>query len=569
MLRTIKSKLFALTSLLIVSLIFMGVFSVSNLKRITRGTEIITETLIPSIIISQELDAATSDYRILEYEHIIATDKRTMDAKEEEMNRKAAEIKKLADAYEKTFFNDTDKNLFITFKNNWQEYENTHKTIIALSRDLKTNEAMLIMNEDSKRAFDKASASLLKLVDFNKEMAKASSDEGHNVYSKTTFISMLIIPILAIAGVIFAWLIISGILKSLKVLKGELAALSERGGDLTQEIKVNSKDELADLAKALNLFLSNLRNIIKSVKVSAENTMEINEVIGININELMKNMEDVSSTTEELSAGMEETAASAEEIAATTQEIEGAVQAIAKKSQEGAVAAGEINERAAETKERVIEAKNKANDIFVQTKAELEEAITNSKVVEQIDVLSQSIMNITAQTNLLALNAAIEASRAGEAGRGFSVVADEIRKLAEQSKESITQIQLVTRKVTESVENLSKSSNKLLLFMSDNVAKDYDSLLNIAEKYSEDASFVEDLVINFSSTSAELLVSIQNTLQTIQQVADASGEGAVGTTNIAEKIVSVNDTTDGIVKKTEESMKMANSLKEEMAKFVV
>lgn len=555
--------------MLVASLIFMGLFSINNLEILNNHSTIISENLIPKIIFSEDLNTMMSDFRILEYEHIVAADNSTMSTKEKEMEAKKAEIENLMSLYEKSLYEGKDKKVYEIANNQWSEYMRIHKTAIELSRSLKTDEAIKIMNGEGKKSFDIAAQSLLELANFNKEMAKEASNEGDNIFSKTMLISIVVISVLTIIAIVFAAAIISGILKSLSVLKKELSALAERGGDLTQEIKVNSKDEIAELVKALNLFLSNLRVIIKEVKITSENTLGINEVISVNLNELMESVQEVSSTTEEISAGMEETAASAEEIAATTQEVEKAVQSIAQKSQEGAEAAGEINIRAIETKDMVIEAQNKANNIFVQTKAELEKAINDSKVVDQINILSQAIMEITAQTNLLALNAAIEAARAGEAGRGFSVVAEEIRKLAEQSKETVIQIQNITEKVTQSVGNLSNSSNKLLLFMTDNVSNEYKSMLGVAEKYSEDASFVDKLVTEFSSTSEELLASVQNILHTIEQVAEASGEGASGTTNIADKIIYVNDKTNGIVEKTKESMEIANNLKAEMSKFIV
>lgn len=569
MLKTIKGKLIILISMLVASLIFIGVFSINSLKRINNHSTVISENRIPKIIFSEDLNTMMSDFRILEYEHIVTVDKSVMSTKEKEMEAKKAEIENIMSLYEKSLYEDKDKAIYSMVKKQWSEYIIANEAAIELSRNLKTDEAMKIMNGEGKKSFDSAAVSLLELVNFNKEMARTASNEGNDIYSKAILISVVIISVLTVIAIVFASAIISGILKSLNVLKRELFALAERGGDLTQEIKVNSKDEIADLGKALNLFLSNLRTIIKEVKITAENTLKINEVISANSSELMENVQEVSSTTEELSAGMEETAASAEEIAATTQEVERAVQSISQKSQAGAEAAGEINIRAIETKDRVIEAQDKANTIFVQTKVELEKAISDSKVVEQISILSQAIMEITAQTNLLALNAAIEAARAGEAGRGFSVVADEIRKLAEQSKETVIQIQNITEKVIQSVGSLSSSSNNLLIFMTENVSNEYKSMLNVAEKYSEDASFVDNLVTEFSSTSEELLVSVQNVLQTIEQVAEAAGEGASGTTNIAEKIIHVNEKTNGIVESTRESMEIVNNLKVEMSKFIV
>lgn len=103
-----------------------------------------------------------------------------------------------------------------------------------------------------------------------------------------------------------------------------------------------------------------------------------------------------------------------------------------------------------------------ANEVHMEIEKSLKRALEDAKVVEQIQVLSSSIMEITAQTNLLALNASIEAARAGEAGRGFAVVAGEIGNLAVQSRQTVEKIQEVTKSVTGAVGNLTKDAEKLL-----------------------------------------------------------------------------------------------------------
>ena len=149
------------------------------------------------------------------------------------------------------------------------------------------------------------------------------------------------------------------------------------------------------------------------------------------------------------------------------------------------------------------------------------------------------------------------------------MVANEIKNLAEDSKNTVIEIQKVTEKVTASVSDLSKSSNELLNFVSQDVQKDYDRMLDVSSKYSEDAEFVNDLVLNFSSTSEDLLASLQEVIKTIQQVAIASNQGAEGTINIAERISDITQRSNEVIEKVKKSKHSTEKLNEEIDKFKV
>jgi methyl-accepting chemotaxis protein len=567
MFKSIKSKLISFISFLIVSMVFLGIYSINNLEIVNNVSTNMTKEIIPGIIQSENVNTMTSDYRILEYEHIISTDNAEMAQKEKDMNAKNKEIQDTFQLYQQTFHDDQEKQIFETAKNNWASYLKVHDNVISLSRDLKTDDAMKIMNGESKKYFDSASESLLKLVNYNKDMAESASKQGDDIFAKVKNISIAIILAIVIISIILGTIIIRLIVASLKNIKNELDSLAERGGDLTQEIKIKTKDEIAGLASSLNKFISNLREIISGVNDSTEHVIAINNDINNKVNELSVTIVEVSSNTENIAAGMEETAASSEEMLATSHEIEKAVGGMAEKIQEGLISVEGIQKSADAVKKKTMESQENAKAIFLETKQGLEKAIQNSQVVARISILSESIIEIAAQTDLLALNAAIEAARAGDSGKGFAVVAEEVRKLAEESKNVVTEIKNVTDKVTDSVGDLSTNSSKLLKFISNNVDDDYKSMMEVADRYSKDAQFVNNLVTDFSATSEELLASIQDILKTIDQVAEASSDGAQGSTAIAERVVEINEKTNRIISNINDSKESTHKLISEISKF--
>ena len=384
---------------------------------------------------------------------------------------------------------------------------------------------------------------------------------------------MAIIGIAVVMEVILISVLTLITISIVKPLKKSLAHIEEIAqGDFSKEFEqdlLKRKDDFGQLADSLEKMRSEMNNLIGEVKSEALEITGMVQEIDTSIRALDDQIENVSATTEELAAGMEETAASSEEINAMSHEIESAAKSIAERSQDGANEADEIRERAVKIKKDTDENDRRTRSIHEEINESLTKALEDIKVVDQINVLAKSIMDITGQTNLLALNASIEAARAGEAGKGFAVVADEIRVLAEQSKAAVAHIQEVTGNVTAAVENLANDAERLLEFVGNDVVESLGGFAEMANSYNSDAANVDSLVTDFSASSEQLLASINGVMDAISDVSKTATEGATGTTDIAEKVGNVVQEAEAIKQKAETTYHSAEKLQKNVERFIV
>lgn len=365
-------------------------------------------------------------------------------------------------------------------------------------------------------------------------------------------------------------LISKSIATPIKLAANHLKTISS--GDFTQDVPVKylgSKDETGILACSIYTMQQSIKTILKSVVDESSSVSHMLSMINSGMNELNKSIEDVSSTSEELSAVAEETAVSTEEMNATSGEIQKTVEVIAAKAQEGAGIVSTVNHMSVEMKSNAISSKGNAIEIYGKTKNDLQCAIEQSKAVNQINELSEAILEITSQTNLLALNAAIEAARAGEAGKGFAVVADEIRNLAENSKNAVSRIQEFTKVIFMAVDNLSTSSGEILEFIDQRVLKDYDTLVDTSEQYSQSSASINDMVMDYSASSEELFASMQNMVKAIEELTTASNEEAQGAYNIAQEASSIAMKSSEVITLAESAKVKSESLIKAVSLFKV
>ncbi|RFU61147.1 methyl-accepting chemotaxis protein [Peribacillus glennii] len=292
---------------------------------------------------------------------------------------------------------------------------------------------------------------------FNEEITKAAQP----IFNKT----ILVLSIALILGIALGYLIIASITKPLR----SLVVASEKigQGDLTEEIQVQSNDELGQLGNSFNTMTKNLRELIEQIGTNTEQVAASAEELTANAEQTSKATEQIAVTIQEVAAGTDKQMESVEESSIQISSLAQEVQRISDNADSVSLASKDTAEKAAGGERSIklaVNQMNTINDTFGNLSASIKMLGDRSNEINQI---IEVITSIASQTNLLALNAAIEAARAGEHGKGFAVVAEEVRKLAEQSSDSSQQIaQLIvgiqeeTSKTIESMEHATSEVNE-------------------------------------------------------------------------------------------------------------
>ena len=387
--------------------------------------------------------------------------------------------------------------------------------------------------------------------------------------SHITFIAVGILLIAAIAAgvIVVRFTVIAPARTATRELNIIIDGIEKNDGNLTARVTQKSKDEIGQLVGGVNKFIEVLHGIIAEIKADADNVSNSANVVYQQISTADGNIMDVSATMQQLSAGMEEMAASAEHISNETDSISTSMENIAAQAGEGSNKAKDIKVRAVALRDDGIASKETTSSMADEIRTAVRASLEKSKDVEKINALTDNILNISSQTNLLALNASIEAARAGEAGRGFAVVADEIRTLADSSRATANDIQVISRDVTASVEELAENANKMIDFILNVVMPDYDKLVNMGEQYNRDADDFDDIMIAFTEDSAQLKKTMEDVAGLIRSMSSTINENSEGVAMVSDSACGLTEGMSQIKDEMSHTEEVAARLGETVSRF--
>ncbi len=419
------------------------------------------------------------------------------------------------------------------------------------------------LNEVYKEAYTSMDNDDSEVVAQREELTKTYK---FSVQSNYIGIGFMVILTFVVIGIIQK-IIIAPTKKSTEQLEEILNDFNSGKGDLTKRVTVNTKDEIGQLVLGINTFLETLQSIIGRMVSDSKKLNSSIFLVSNSINQVNDNSCDISSTMQQLAASMEEVTATVSSMLESIEVLNSDVITMTEQSKDIEEYLGEMKDRANTMKVDATHKKAETSEMINKIGDTLRDAIENSKKVERIDELTNEILVISNQTNLLALNASIEAARAGEAGKGFAVVADEIRQLADNSRNTATNIQEISGLVRDAVLNLSDSSKIVLDYIHSTVLNDYDKNVSSGIQYDKDASYIHDSIYQFIEHINALSRMINNMSGSFQGIATAVDESATGVSSAASSASNLVEEMAKISDEIISNQRIAESLNEEANRF--
>ncbi len=550
--------------------IYSNIAAINTLKRVNSTAVTISDEHMVNISQLSNIEKELQEIHKKALSHIIATDLDTLIATVAEVRAEEEILDGYLIEYKNSLL-EADAAAYDSLVKNYETMKYEIANLMAFSGNAEKETAFALANGTIKQCSDEMQRQVEIMMEYAQQSATQASEALTAEYSKAVFKNTVIVVLSVVALFITLYSVFILIIRKLIVANHEINdiinGIDQSQGDLTKRISILSNDEIADLGNGINTFMGKLQSIMKMI---IENSRKLEEVVS-EVQESVRtsndSASDLSAVTEELSATMQEVGHSATIINQNADSVRSEVEMIADKS-------SSINDYSKKMKENAdkMESDAKTNMQETSTKVQeilevLNQAIEDSKSVEQVNGLTNDILNISSQTNLLALNASIEAARAGEAGKGFAVVADEIRQLAASSRETANRIQEINGVVINAVHNLAGHSNNLVEYMTDAILPEFENFVSSGEQYRDNATYIEGVMNEFTAKTDDLKRAVDEIAKSIETITDAIEEGARGVTGAAESTQVLVEDMENISNRMDENQQIAAALQKETDVF--
>ena len=550
--------------------IISNVMSVSNIRNVNRSAVQISEVSLKNVSGLAEIQRQTQDMHNLGLSHIIAVDLDSMIQLVEKIRSQEDALEKDLESYKIYVTPDTKKE-YNDIKKNYEELKYECANVMAFSAAGKKEDAYELANGKISKCADAIESDIESIKKIVNQDANAQRQKLTSAYHSSigTSIVTILISIAALFSAMMAVLrwVIHPLANTNREMNEIISGIDNQQGDLTRRVTITNNKEVASVGGGINAFMAKLQEIFRMISSNSRDLEGVVNEVRESVQTSNGSVSDLSALTEELSATMQDISDNASRINENTESVAGEVKSIAEKTIE-------INQYTKEMKEHAEAMEHAARENMDTTGAKvndivsvLSQAIEDSNSVNQVDNLTNDILNIASQTNLLALNASIEAARAGDAGKGFAVVASEISQLAAASQEAANNIQSINAIVITAVHNLADNANGLVEYMNEKILPEFQKFVESGGAYHDKATFIESVMADFEAKTDSLQNSMDEIANSVNTISHAIEEGVSGVVSAADSTQVLVSDMDKISKKMDENFAIAEGLKKETSVF--